>query len=142
MRTMVSSSCVPSGRMEGCLCRGEEELSLPAANMNPHDVAEGRQAAIGSSEGWLVAVILLDVFPTSFEPPHNSIVRGRLDGWWWWDFCGSSSLGTAVSWELFRMTCNPPVLHGGGRELLGTPCRRLVVKPRGQVSGQGQLFCK
>lgn len=54
MRTMVSSSCVLSGRMEECLCREEEEeLSLPPANINPHDVAEGRQAAIGSKQvGW------------------------------------------------------------------------------------------
>lgn len=44
------------------VCREEEELFLPAANVNPHDVAEGRQTAIRPSEGWLVAVILLDIF--------------------------------------------------------------------------------
>jgi len=61
-RTMVSSSCVPSGRLEGCLGREEEELSVPAASVSPHDMAEGRQAAVGSSEGWWVAMTPLDVF--------------------------------------------------------------------------------
>jgi len=50
-------------------------------------------------------------------------------------FCGSCFLGIAVSWELFRMTPNPPVLRSGGREFLGTSCGRLVLKPRGHVSG-------
>lgn len=56
----MSSSCVCSGRMEGCLCREEEEeeLSLPAVSINVHDVVEGRQVAIGFLEGWSVVCLL------------------------------------------------------------------------------------